>query len=324
MRPGQLAILVFKDGQEVVGIIPLVTKRKIAKCYEFLGGAYADYHEFLILPGYQEDCFQLLRDFLRGKYFSFHNVVGDSPADQFLKSYDIRSTIFSTKEELAPFINIDCSWEQYLQRLKKRLLQDTRRQLKHLKKVGELEFVTATTPEEINILLNLLGEFKEKRRYTDIVARNPIDQPARRLFLFNIARLLAGNEALDLCLLKVGGRPVAVHLSFIFKKKYYYYIPSFSEEFRTYSVGRLLMLYSMEKAFGSGLKEFDFLIGGEPYKFDWATGQRRLFSLVNYPAPPLGIALKFWDEKLYPWAANNRFLRAVRKRALNSIHGKLP
>ena len=71
--------------------------------------------------------------------------------------------------------------------------------------------------------------------------------------------------------LELSGNPIALSFGFIHKGRFTFYLPSYDFEFEKYSPGRVLLYYLVKDACSKGLEYFDFGMGSEPYKFEWAT-----------------------------------------------------
>ena len=96
-------------------------------------------------------------------------------------------------------------------------------------------------------------------------------------------RLLRDDE-LFLAFLRTDERELAAYYGFVFGDKLYHFQSGIAHVERGTSPGNILRNHVLEHdIFGAGLAEFDFLDGDEPYKFQWATGQRRLFDITVRP-----------------------------------------
>ncbi len=98
--------------------------------------------------------------------------------------------------------------------------------------------------------------------------------------------LLARN-ALVVTSLSAGERVVAVHAGVQFEGRFYWWIPAYDPELSRYSPGKILLHDVMERSQAAGDRVFDFLIGGEAYKFQYATDVR-----IVRPAGEAPLALR--------------------------------
>lgn len=116
--------------------------------------------------------------------------------------------------------------------------------------------------------------------YLDLFA----DERNRRLF----AELQARGTVL-VSSLSAGGKVLAVHLGAQHEGRFYYWIPSYDPEQGKFSPGRLMLEWLLRASHERGDEEFDFLIGDEAYKWNYATHTRVIGSAG---VPPLSVRLE--------------------------------
>ncbi len=80
-----------------------------------------------------------------------------------------------------------------------------------------------------------------------------------------------------------GGKLLAAHLGSMSDRRLGWWIPSYDSAFHKYSPGRLLMSDLMRASYERQHVEFDFLIGDEDYKFNFATHNRVIGPLGTRP-----------------------------------------
>jgi CelD/BcsL family acetyltransferase involved in cellulose biosynthesis len=115
-------------------------------------------------------------------------------------------------------------------------------------------------------------------------------EPLRALHR-SLAASLAKDGHLLLSFLRQGGKDVAAYYGFRWGGKVYHFQSGIDPAAEHGSPGTVLrMLTLQEDVFGAGLAEFDFLDGDEAYKFQWATGVRRLFDVDLFRPSALGRA----------------------------------
>lgn len=119
------------------------------------------------------------------------------------------------------------------------------------------------------------------------------DPHAAAIILQGIAEPLAAEGNLHLSWMQCGDEIIAVHLGCVFKKKLYYYMPSYDLEWSDFSPGTYLLIKLAEWADSNGLDEMDFLRGGDAYKEKFANTSRELSdftfpgSVIGHVAEPL-------------------------------------
>jgi Acetyltransferase (GNAT) domain len=91
----------------------------------------------------------------------------------------------------------------------------------------------------------------------------------RQLFLD-----LKNSGFLRVSSLYYGPRLVAVHAGVVHKLRRYYWMPAHDSDLNALAPGRILLAFLMEHSFNAKEQELDFMIGGEEYKWLYATGFR--------------------------------------------------
>ena len=90
---------------------------------------------------------------------------------------------------------------------------------------------------------------------------------------------LLDEGALRLYLLRIEGRSAAVFYGFACHRRTYYYLGGFAPEFARFNPGTILIGYAIEQAIEERSLEFNFLRGGEPYKYWWGARDRFSYRL---------------------------------------------
>jgi hypothetical protein len=166
---------------------------------------------------------------------------------------------FATFDEVVRYATARSSRAFEAQKRKRRKLE---------REVGPVRIVYRAEPSE-TALVELCMRWKsaqyQRSNYVDVFASDKL----RRLFL-----QLFEKGAITVSALYVGDRPAAIHLGPVTEGRFYYWVPSYDTELQLYSPGVILMEELMRDSMSSGIREFDFLIGGEDYKFYYATHVR--------------------------------------------------
>ena len=80
----------------------------------------------------------------------------------------------------------------------------------------------------------------------------------------------SAKDSLNVFGLFCNGRMVAGMLAFVANQNFYYLVSAYSPDVPgKYSVGTQLLVKTLELASRSGLNQYDFLLGDEPYKYQW-------------------------------------------------------
>ena len=129
------------------------------------------------------------------------------------------------------------------------------------------------------------------------------DPATLRLF-----RELRDRGLLTVSTLRAGTALVAVHVCLSWEKRLYSWIPTYNPEHGRFSGGRVLLEAMLAASHARGDHEFDFLLGDEAYKWDYATHTRVVGPLGNAPLSlraqrlakqglkrALGLSPRLWD-----------------------------
>ena len=87
--------------------------------------------------------------------------------------------------------------------------------------------------------------------------------------------LFAERGWLRLYTMKIAGRAVASVYGLLYRGAFLYYQSGYDPAWRNHSVGMILLGETFKDAIETGLVEYDFLRGPEPYKLEWTTRERR-------------------------------------------------
>ena len=179
-----------------------------------------------------------------------------------------------------PGIALDGSWDEYLKTRPGRFRYNLRSRLRRLAEQGEVRFRTVSRPSEVAAALVTLTELHARRWHGQHTATIFSSSAAARRFYAEACTRYAQRGLLDLTLLEVGGRAVAGSLGFIDRDTYFYYLPAWEPSLAPLAPSSLLLGHLVERAYGLGLRRFDFMLGDEPYKARWATEDRETVNLV--------------------------------------------
>ena len=167
--------------------------------------------------------------------------------------------------ELCPYARLSdfSNYNAYQASLSKRLRKDIVYQAKRLGKRGSVElkrYEAENMPEAVVAL----------RQFLEVHGRKWPN--AYKVEGLHEAMLRSGMAAgvVDFTELTLNGQPVSWHFGFCYRKRYYYYMPAYSEELRGFSPGKVHLARLSEEAFRQGMDIFDHLRGEESYKSGWA------------------------------------------------------
>ena len=193
-------------------------------------------------------------------------VREDSETFQSLQGTSLRVD----KQEAAPYIELPNSWEEYLEGLERKNRKELKRKFKRLNEVSH-EFTTEDN----------LEEFFRLHRLSDPAKNKFMSEPMAEFFKDIYEAKIPGWQT-SLSFLKIEDKYAAGIMSFESQDEYWLYNSGYDPAFSYYSVGLLLKALSIKQAIEQGKKKYDFLRGGERYKYELGAKDLQLYKLYNY------------------------------------------
>ncbi|MGI9492972.1 MAG: GNAT family N-acetyltransferase [Geminicoccaceae bacterium] len=157
----------------------------------------------------------------------------------------------------------------YAKKRSKKTRHNEQRKRRNLARLGQLEFLIARTPADIDLMLPTM--LRQKRAYVKALRKeNIFDEPGYDEFLR--ARAVEGltTGGTMLCGLKLDDDILAVQWAAVYKQRLYSIIASYDDgERNKLSPGGLLLHELFAWCFDHGIEVLDFTYGDEPYKLAW-------------------------------------------------------
>jgi CelD/BcsL family acetyltransferase involved in cellulose biosynthesis len=208
------------------------------------------------------------------------------PVDE---SRSVRTGATIVRRESSPVVRIDgTTWEDFLGARSANFRQQVRRRERKLMRehaVGyRLSDDPARLPEDLDTLLAL-----HRARWGPELGAFPA---TRRAFHRDFASLALERGWLRLWIAEVGDRPIAAWYGFRFGGADWYYQAGRDPAWEHSSVGFVLLAHTIREAFRDGMREYRLLLGDEPYKERFATGDPGLETIALAGTRRGGVALR--------------------------------
>ncbi|MBF0454246.1 MAG: GNAT family N-acetyltransferase [Magnetococcales bacterium] len=272
----QPRFLLARRGSETVFWPLVLIKQGWKGCWQRLltpvGANEFDYHDPLVVsPGRaatETAFFQAFQGWLAGgKAKGFDRLY--LPHLRILSPLAASSSVVN----VAPYLDLEGldNLEGLLSTLGKRQRGEIRRNLRRLDE-AEKSCLQVYEADEVDEVLDFLPE---------LLARHAQKWPNSYKapdFHANLIRHGLPAGVVHVSVLRVGHIPVGWHIGFIFKQRFYWYLPVYDFNFAKLSPGRVHLVKVMEAFMANGGKIFDFLVGDEPYKKGWTSTQTLLRS----------------------------------------------
>lgn len=246
------------------GIAPLLVRDDTAY---FIGSSdVCDYLDFIIEPGSEETFFRWL----------LKSLISENIRRLDLAPLRPDSTVIASLKNLAPGSgwHIECSaedvtveldlpatWEEYLQILTGKQRHELKRKMRRLDEEGSLNYRSSTeaNKQDVDVFLKL---FRDSRQDKAAFLTPQIES-----FFRAVAATMAVQGHLRLNFLELNGAPVAATMCFDYKDTVYLYNSGYDPSYGWLSVGFISKALCIKESIQRGKKRFDFLKGGEAYKY---------------------------------------------------------
>lgn len=284
----RLHLLTVRSGDELVAIAPLLLRRRRAleapfPVLEFLGeSAGSDYLDLILRQGAEADAVRALSDYLDGKRLALRLIRLRSGASATALAAELEQRGWrrdAAQTDVCPLMRLlEPSWDGYLSTLPSKDRVDFRRRLNNLHKRFTVCFNVAMTEEARREALDALFALHDSR-WQGRGGSTALHTQALQAFHDEVSQLALERGWLRLFVLVLDGRPAAAQYSFRYGMTFYDYQKGFDPAYARHAVGVLTIGLTVKHAIEEGATEFDFLHGGEPYKFRWARETRELTRL---------------------------------------------
>ena len=196
---------------------------------------------------------------------SLVNIPQESPTLAALES-NAREMGWQYQVEKAyptPGIRLANDWETYLSGIDKKQRHEIRRKLRRAdEEATPIRFYFAENEgnllNEINAFFQLMELDEQKKEFLT---------PMMREQMLAILRWASDEQILQLAFLEIDGQKAAAYCCFDYNQRVYVYNSGFNSAYSSYSPGWVLLSYLIQDAIVKGKTHFDFMRGGETYKY---------------------------------------------------------
>jgi CelD/BcsL family acetyltransferase involved in cellulose biosynthesis len=259
-------IRVVGQGGSILGIAPLMVNKGTVS---FIGSTdVCDYLDFIVAPGREGEFFIALLDNLKRngiEKLDLKHVRPDSTVMTYLVNIaqSRGGNIICSQEEISLEMDLPPTWEEYLATLNTKQRHEVRRKLRRLSEAGKVEHRCLESGQEIedymSIFMRLFPMSREDK--ADFMT------PQMESFFKYIAKAMAGLGLLRFGIIEMDKQPAAMTIGFDYKDAHYLYNSAYDPQFNYLSVGLLCKVLCLKESIEKGRKKWDFLKGGEPYKY---------------------------------------------------------
>lgn len=306
-RSKRLAVLVFSDKDELVGIAPLFVSSYYLglpiKKAAFLGTGPSDYGDFLVQPEKRKDFFSALGKHLVRKFSwdaaDFQQISGDFGCLKVLvESLKNQPELESSyiQQEKSVQLPLPGSYDELLSRLTKKFAWNVGYYNRRLRRDYQFEIKKVTARDDVDYWMKTFFRLHQKR-WLDKKVPTVLFSPKFQAFHTDVARLFSAKDWLRLYFLRLDGTVVASLYGFRLGDRFYNYLGGFDPDWGRMSVSTVLTSKVIEECINEKMAFFDFLRGEEEYKFKWGGRSIDHYRLLVVPKGKKGDLIKRIIEK---------------------------
>jgi CelD/BcsL family acetyltransferase involved in cellulose biosynthesis len=245
----------------------------------FAGGEYTDYQDIVAQAPDVPLVAESLAEWIaahRSPRVLFEFVPEDSGTADALGAalagagYDVRIDRLVT----APRMTLPDSFETYVQGLGKKKRHELRRKLGGLERGRRVAFRFAHDSERTSVFDRFVALHRSSRGDKAEFMTEEMER-----FFRDLAEMLASRGWLRLGVVTVDGEDAAVVFAFAYERTFALYNAAYDLALAPLSVGIAGHAYAIRAAIAEGMRTYDFLRGGEPYKYALGATDRWLLRL---------------------------------------------
>jgi len=266
-----------RQQETIIGIAPLLLEGEEAF---FMGSTdVCDYLDFIVAPGSEHVFFDILLHDLRQKgvrRLDLKLVRLDSTVLTHLvdiardRGYEVSCRV----EDVSLELDLPTTWEEYLEMLTAKQRHEIKRKLRRLGETGEVNYRiiedSEAVPDAIDIFLRLFRESREDKKVFMTVQRES--------FFRSMAKAMAQVRLLKSGILELDALPVAAIVYFDYNNTMYLYNSGYDPQYSSLSIGLISKVLCIKDSIQRGRRKFDFLKGGEQYKYHLGGREVPLFN----------------------------------------------
>ena len=262
----ELYLRAVRQGEKIIGIAPLLVRNKTAS---IIGSTdVCDYLDFIVAPGKEENFFTTLLDDLRQQGINRLELEPLRPDAAALTNLvaiarQRKYEVLCHQEGVSVELDLPSSWDEYLAMLNKKQRHEIRRKLRRLWEGDSVDYSCLEVRQEdrdfINTFLRLFSLSREEKA-NFMTAR-------MEAFFRSLVKAMAEIGLLRFGILELDALPVAMIMGFDYNNAMYLYNSAYDPDYSYLSVGLLSKVLCIKESIKRGKKKWDFLKGGEPYKY---------------------------------------------------------
>jgi CelD/BcsL family acetyltransferase involved in cellulose biosynthesis len=283
-------ILTAQDAGEVVGLAPLVLRRRgPLRILRVMGEEPGDYWNVLARPDVRTAVVKGVVGELerrRGQWDAL--VLKRLPHDSLTESAVARCrlTLRADEPERYPVLELPDSFDGYLATLSKSRRSNLRRHMRRLDE-GEVELREVSDPAELPAAIERWRRFRVAQWEAMDKPLDPEHAGDRfRDCTLDVARALVPRGLCRITEFVRESRPVASYVNFTDDRSFYWYLGGFEPSVASLGIGKIAIGEGIRSSIAAGRLRYDFLRGAEEYKYWYGAADRTSPSILLHSRRP--------------------------------------
>lgn len=303
-------IVEVKFENKTIGIIPLYISQKEFANYQFrilkpIGVDRSDYlipilsKEFSSERILNKAISAIFKDNKNWDYIDWNGIPENSLFDNVLKNLFKKNRLMKREtSDVCPFLPLNEDFDKLKLKFDKQLLGQTLSKEKKLKRKGELVFGVVKELHEIEPTMESFFEL-HCRRWEGTSTPSVFTSEEEKKYILQTAKHLFNANLLHLSYLSFNDKVISIHFGMSDGIKLYFYMPAYDIHFIKYSPGSILIYHLIRFNNEEGYKEFDFMRGGEKYKWLWGAEERFIVKYTFFNNRGRSLLYKFIRKTYY-------------------------
>jgi len=281
----RLFILTYRRFGKLNGILPLRLENRFGiRVLRFLVDGRADYLSALHNPSDQESARILYRALAqRQKAWDLAIFRNWNDAILDLDPTLLPRTLLHESEAVipAPYLALPEDWTELIRSGPPMLRQSKRKASRFARDGGTVELVCGAEPRMVNTITEHFSAIESQSWKFGTSAVRFQSEADKRMLRMLLAPSALPN-VIEIWLAFLHENPVAFLLNFKMANRTCYYQGAFDKRTSKLSPGAVLHYHAIKRSWEMGLREYDFMMGDEPWKQGWTNNERLLQQHVVY------------------------------------------
>jgi CelD/BcsL family acetyltransferase involved in cellulose biosynthesis len=286
--PGrELVLLALRQDGDLVAVAPFYRQQSIEGqiVIQLVGGVdICDYLDIIALPHYKDQVYQNIFEFFTTELtdwdqIDLHCIPATSPFEALDEAAKQHQLVAQRRvEDVCPFIPLPSTWDEYLALLDKKQRHELRRKIRRAEGGAQVEWYMASDAESLS---EDIETFFDLHRKSSPDKDDFMSEPAMQGFFHEAARLALNRKWLELSFLVMDGKKAATMFCFGYNDRTLVYNSGYDpQQFSHLSPGIVLLGYHIQDSIAKRRAAFDFLRGGEVYKYRFGGQDFEVFQVT--------------------------------------------